>query len=71
MERGWEFVYIAPAKIKPLQSAGRCIRSETDRGVIVFLDERFAWTNYRRCFPQEMNIEITTLPEIKIKEFFR
>ena len=69
-ERGWDYGYIFPAIIKTLQSAGRCIRSETDRGVIVFLDERFAWTNYRRCFPQEMNIEITTLPEIKIKEFF-
>lgn len=51
--RGWDYGYVYPAITKCLQSAGRCIRSETDRGVVVYLDERFAWQNYFCCFPSE------------------
>ena len=68
--KGWDYGYIFPAITKCLQSAGRCIRSETDRGVIVFLDERFAWQNYLKCFPPDSDIKITKLYEDRIKEFF-
>ena len=68
--KGWDYGYVYPAITKCLQSAGRCIRSEKDRGIIVFLDKRFAWGNYMRCFPPEMNIKVTSLYHEKIKEFF-
>ncbi len=68
--KGWDFGYLFPAFNKALQSAGRCIRSESDRGVIVFLDERYAWPNYRRCFPDDWDVSITLLYEKLIKEFF-
>jgi len=67
--KGWDYGYIMPAITKILQNAGRCIRSETDKGVIVFLDERYAWPNYRRCFPIEMECKITRQYEV-IKDFF-
>ncbi len=67
--RGWDYGYVLPALTKVLQNAGRCIRSETDRGVIVFLDERYAWPSYSRCFT-EGEVEITREYEEKIKEFF-
>lgn len=51
--KGWNYGYIYPAMNKCLQSAGRCIRSETDRGVIIYLDERFTWSTYFGCFPKE------------------
>lgn len=51
--KGWDYGYIYPAVNKCLQSAGRCIRSETDKGAVIFLDERFAWQNYFVCFPRE------------------
>ena len=51
--RGWDYGYLFPAMTKVIQSAGRSIRSGTDRGVIVFLDERFAWRNYLKCIPPE------------------
>ena len=35
-----------------LQNAGRCIRSETDRGSIIYLDERYGWSIYSKYFPQ-------------------
>ena len=69
-KKGWDYGYIFPAITKCLQSAGRCIRSETDKGVIIFLDQRFAWPNYKKCFPIDLNIKITKLYEERIKEFF-
>src|SRR3989338_3697680 len=68
--KGFDYGYIFPAITKCLQNAGRCIRSETDRGVIVFLDERFAWENYLRCLPADMDFKITKMYEERISSFF-
>jgi len=68
--RGWQYGYIFPAITKCLQNAGRCIRSETDKGVIVFLDERFAWENYLNYFPKNLNVKITKDYVKEIGEFF-
>ncbi len=67
---GWDFGYTLPAITKALQCAGRCIRSETDRGVIVFLDERYAYPSYAKAFPADWNLVTTLLFEKRIKEFF-
>ena len=67
---GFDYGYIFPAITKCLQNAGRCIRSETDKGVIVFLDERFAWQNYIRCLPEDMDFKISKVYEDRIKGFF-
>ncbi len=67
--KGWDYGYVYPALNKCFQSAGRCIRSETDRGAVIFLDERFAWENYFCCFPKEgvrVSKEYTGL----LREFF-
>ena len=69
-KRGWDYGYIFPAFNKCIQTAGRCIRSESDRGVIVFLDERFTWANYYKCFPKDWKIEITRDYISKIRQFF-
>ena len=34
-----------------LQAAGRVIRSEGDRGVVLLIDDRFASPEYRRLLP--------------------
>ncbi|MFC2134933.1 ATP-dependent DNA helicase, partial [Bacteroidota bacterium] len=68
--KGWDYGYLFPAFNKTLQSAGRCIRSETDKGVIIFLDERYTWNNYHRCFPSSWNIKTTMLYEKMIEQFF-
>jgi len=69
--KGWDYGYIMPAIIKSLQNAGRCIRSETDRGVVVYLDQRYTWDNYFKCFPKDEKIIVTKEPLEKIKEFFK
>ena len=70
-KKGWDYGYILPAITKTMQNAGRCIRTETDRGVIVFLDERYAWPQYLKCFPSEWRLTITIQPKEKIRNFFR
>ena len=34
-----------------LQATGRVIRTESDRGIIVLMDERFTHARYRQLFP--------------------
>jgi DNA excision repair protein ERCC-2 len=70
-KRGWDYGYAYPAMIRCLQAAGRCVRSESDRGVAVFIDERFLWSNYRKIFPSDMEISITNEPEKLIREFWK
>ncbi len=67
--RGWDYGYIYPAVSKCIQSAGRCIRSETDKGAVIYLDERFAWQNYFSCLPKE-GLRVTKEYQKLLKEFF-
>ena len=68
--KGFDYAYTFPAITKCMQSAGRCIRSETDRGIIVFLDERFAFPHYARCFPPDYNLRVTSRYIEEINNFF-
>jgi DNA excision repair protein ERCC-2 len=68
--KGWEYGYTAPALNKVMQNAGRCIRSESDRGIIAYLDERYAWSNYKKYLPNDKSTVVTQLYEEKIKNFF-
>lgn len=52
---GFDFAYLYPGMNKVLQSAGRVIRTEEDRGVILLLDERFLDRRYLETFPREWN----------------
>ncbi|RLG18905.1 hypothetical protein DRN75_00350 [Nanoarchaeota archaeon] len=70
-KKGWSYGYLYPAMNKALQAAGRCIRSETDRGVVVFLDERFVWRNYFKLLPKHWVTIVTKEPEKRIEEFFK
>ncbi|MFH1276720.1 MAG: ATP-dependent DNA helicase [Candidatus Woesearchaeota archaeon] len=69
-KKGWDYGYTYPAMSKCIQSAGRCIRSETDKGVVIYLDERFAWQRYYDCFPERVGLIVTKDYKNKIKEFF-
>lgn len=51
--KGFDYAYLYPGMNKVLQSAGRVIRTETDRGVILLLDERFLQRQCQEIFPRE------------------
>ncbi|MAH42907.1 hypothetical protein CL614_04260 [archaeon] len=68
--KGWEYAYSFPAVQRAVQSSGRCIRSETDRGASIFMDKRFSWLNYRKIFPNTIKFVTTVDPSRELKEFF-
>ena len=68
--KGWDYGYTLPAITKTLQNVGRCIRSETDRGVLVFMDERYGNPMYSKCFPKDWNPKIAFAPLPIIQQFF-
>ena len=54
-ERGKEYAYAYPGMNRVLQAAGRVIRGEEDRGVLILLDDRFAEPLYRRAIPHQFH----------------
>lgn len=68
---GWHYGYLYPAIARAIQAAGRVIRDRNDRGVVVFLDKRYTWKNYVRCFPKDMERIVTNEPEKFIDDFWK
>ncbi len=62
--KGWEYAYIYPAVTRALQAAGRAIRKDEDKAAIIYLDERFAWQNYRRLFPLDEKFAVVKAEEM-------
>ena len=50
---GFEYAYLYPGMNRTIQAAGRVIRSERDKGIIVLADERFATRYYNSLFPPD------------------
>lgn len=53
---GFAFAYRYPGMQKVLQSAGRVIRSESDRGVILLIDDRYRENAYRELLPAHWQV---------------
>ena len=67
-EDGFAYAYQYPGMNKVMQSAGRVIRTDEDRGVILLLDERFCQWQYRNIFPREWaDYEICSLQNVRAK----
>lgn len=54
---GFDYAYTFPAMAKAVQAAGRVIRSETDRGIIVLMDSRFVEASYFRSMPSDWFVQ--------------
>lgn len=50
---GFEYSYMYPGMNKVLQAAGRLIRTEEDKGIILLIDERFSYGSYQSLFPKD------------------
>lgn len=59
--------YQMPGFNRVMQAAGRVIRTRTDKGVVVLIDERFARRDYQSLFPHEWQdyAVVSTAPELK------
>ena len=55
---GFQFAYLYPGINRVLQAAGRVIRSEEDKGLIVLVDNRFSTARYRSLLPPKWKLNI-------------
>ncbi|MBM7615478.1 ATP-dependent DNA helicase [Alkaliphilus hydrothermalis] len=73
-QQGFNYSYIYPGMNKVLQAAGRVIRTEEDKGVVLLIDERFNTISYKKIFPHEWRNALLTKSKIdinkKLKAFF-
>lgn len=49
--KGYDYSYTYPGMNKVLQAAGRVVRSDTDKGAVLLIDDRFSTAEYRILFP--------------------
>jgi len=52
-DHGFDYAYTYPGFNRVQQAAGRVIRTEEDRGVVLLIGDRFAHSNYQELFPPE------------------
>ena len=50
-ERGYDYAYTYPGMNRVLQAAGRVIRREEDKGIVVLIDSRYAEEPYLHLYP--------------------
>lgn len=50
---GFQYSYVYPGINKVLQAAGRVIRTEEDKGVVMLIDERYSERQYYNLLPEE------------------
>jgi Rad3-related DNA helicase len=71
--QGFDYAYRYPGMNKVQQAAGRVIRTATDQGVILLLDERLLHRDYINLFPREWNdFKVCSVSTIKkqLSEFW-
>jgi len=52
-ENGYDFAYVFPGINKVQQAAGRVIRTETDIGRVLLIDDRYTTNKYKMLLPSE------------------
>ena len=62
--KGHDYAYTNPGMNKVMQAVGRVIRSETDQGAALLIDERYLYRNYQELFRVEWSdYEVVLEPE--------
>ena len=63
---GHDAAYVYPGLRRVLQAAGRVIRTETDRGVVLLMDTRYRQEKYRLLMPPHWDVrDVKKLSELK------
>ena len=74
-EGGYDYAYTYPGMNRVLQAAGRVIRTENDRGVVVLLDDRYATEQYKAMFPLHWShakyVHSSQVLAMQVKEFWK
>ena len=74
-KRGFQYAYSYPGLNKVLQAAGRVIRTENDKGFILFIDSRFRQSLYqnvmKEIYPDAVNIISASQLRMQLKNFWK
>lgn len=57
LHNGFLYAYMIPGMQKVAQAVGRVIRTESDRGVAILLDDRYRQSSYRRLMPDHWQVQ--------------
>ena len=71
---GFEYTYQYPGINRVMQAAGRVIRTESDRGVVLLIDQRYGTHRYRALFPEKWDptyVQTTDQLTRELKIFWR
>ena len=52
-ECGYDYAYTFPGMNNVLQAAGRVIRQDSDKGIVVLIDDRYGEEKYKHLFPPQ------------------
>lgn len=63
-ESGYEIAYRRPAMTRVIQAAGRVMRGEFDRGMVVLIDPRFTEPEFTLYFPSHWEPEVVAPDEL-------
>ena len=73
-DSGYDAAYVYPGLRRVLQAAGRVIRTETDRGVVLLIDMRYRQEKYRTLLPLHWDVRsVKKMSELSagLKEFWK
>ncbi|QWB99886.1 PD-(D/E)XK nuclease family protein [Mycoplasmatota bacterium] len=62
--QGFDYAYTYPGLNKVIQAVGRVIRTESDKGIAILLDDRFTMRKYLKLYPNAWNhLEVCNDPQ--------
>lgn len=68
MGDGFAFAYQYPGMNKVLQAAGRVIRGEEDRGIVILMDDRFVTPFYQQLMPEHWKERVCVQTPQQLKD---
>jgi len=63
---GYDYTYLYPGVQKVVQAAGRVIRTQQDRGVVMLIDDRFGESKVRQLLPRWWSVGHAPLPSAEV-----
>lgn len=69
-QKGFQYAYRNPGMNKVIQAAGRVFRSETDKGFVMLIGQRFETKFYADVLPKDWEMSSENQPDQKIRDFW-
>ncbi len=74
-QKGFKYAYNYPGINKVLQAAGRVIRSENDKGFMLFIDTRYRYSLYKEIFdeiyPDRIDLKSNAQLKLELIKFWK